>query len=197
MFTAWFADARAAVRPLPDAMALATTGPGGRASVRMVLLKDFDGDGFVFYSNYRSRKARELARSARASLLFYWGALERQVRIEGRVTKGYPARVRCVLRHALPRQPAGRLGFPAERDDSRTARRWNSVAPPPPPVTPAQCRVRHTGEATASRPRRSKFWQGRDDRLHDRILYRRTRNGRWVAERLAPLNPLSGDRWLT
>ena len=87
MFATWFADARKSVRPLPHAMALATTGPGGRASVRMVLMKNFDAAGFVFYTNYRSRKARDLARNARASLLFYWGALERQVRIEGRVAK--------------------------------------------------------------------------------------------------------------
>jgi pyridoxamine 5'-phosphate oxidase len=87
MFATWFAEARASVKPLPQAMALATAGPGGRPSVRMVLLKGFDAAGFVFYTNYRSRKAAELAQNARASLLFWWGSLERQVRIEGRVTK--------------------------------------------------------------------------------------------------------------
>src|SRR5262245_64431618 len=87
MFAAWFADARRSVKPLPHAVALATAGPGGRPSVRMVLMKGFDADGFVFYTNYRSRKARELASNARASLLFYWGSLERQVRIEGKVAK--------------------------------------------------------------------------------------------------------------
>jgi pyridoxamine 5'-phosphate oxidase len=185
MFSAWFADARAAVRPLPDAMALATTGPGGRASVRMVLLKDFDGDGFVFYSNYRSRKARELARNARASLLFYWGALERQVRIEGRVTK---VTRRESDAYFATRSRGSQLGAWAspqsetiadraalEQRCAAAAARYAGAVPRPP----------YWGGYRLA-PEAIEFWQGRDDRLHDRILYRRTRNGRWVAERLAP-----------
>src|SRR5687768_1880314 len=85
-FAKWYAEARAVVKPHPNAAALATAA-GGRASVRMVLVKDHDRNGFVFYTNYASRKARELRCSARASLLFYWGTLERQVRVDGRIEK--------------------------------------------------------------------------------------------------------------
>src|SRR5262249_22848673 len=86
-FSRWYQRALQKVRPLPDAVALATASANGQPSVRMVLLKGFDAHGFVFYTNYRSRKGRELARNARASLAFHWSSLERQVRIDGRVAR--------------------------------------------------------------------------------------------------------------
>ena len=86
-FAQWYQEAQAVVKPLPEAAALATATGAGHPAVRMVLLKGYDARGFVFYTNYRSRKGRELARNSRATLLFYWGGLERQVRIEGRVAK--------------------------------------------------------------------------------------------------------------
>jgi len=185
MFAAWFADARKSVKPLPHAMALATTGPGGRASVRMVLLKDFDAAGFVFYTNYESRKARELAENARASLLFYWGALERQVRIEGKVAK---VTRRESDEYFATRSRGSQLGAWAS-PQSRTiadraaldrlcaaaVARYAAAVPRPP----------HWGGYRLA-PEAIEFWQGREDRLHDRILYRRRRNGSWATERLAP-----------
>jgi pyridoxamine 5'-phosphate oxidase len=86
-FAQWYERAQAAVKPLPEAVALATATRAGHPSLRMVLLKSFDAHGFVFYTNYRSRKGRELARNPRASLLFYWGEDGRQVRVDGRVQK--------------------------------------------------------------------------------------------------------------
>ncbi|HEX6007794.1 MAG TPA: pyridoxal 5'-phosphate synthase, partial [Burkholderiales bacterium] len=86
-FALWYDEACAVERPLPHAVALATSAPDGQPSLRMVLLKGFDAHGFVFFTNYLSRKGRELEKNNRASLLFYWGTLERQVRIEGRIAK--------------------------------------------------------------------------------------------------------------
>ena len=185
MFAAWFADARKSVKPLPHAMALATTGPGGRASVRMVLMKDFDAAGFVFYTNYRSRKARELSRNARAGLLFYWGSLERQVRIEGKVTKVarresdeyFATRPRGSQLGAWASPQSATIADRAalDRRQAAAAARYAGAVPRPP----------YWGGYRLA-PESIEFWQGRADRLHDRILYRRIRGGRWVTERLAP-----------
>lgn len=184
-FAKWFEEARAAVTPLPHAMALATAGRTGRPSVRMVLLKDYDAAGFVFYTNYSSRKARELAANTSASLLFYWGALERQVRIEGRAQKVarkasdeyFATRPRGsqLSAWASPQSDkvAGRAAL--ERLYAEAADRHAATVPCPP----------YWG-GYRLRPETVEFWQGRPDRLHDRILYRRGRGGRWRIERLAP-----------
>jgi pyridoxamine 5'-phosphate oxidase len=184
-FAKWFDEARAATKPLPQAMALATATRGGRPSVRMVLMKDFGPAGFVFYTNYRSRKARELKRGARASLLFYWGGLERQVRIDGRVEK-VPRRESDAYFATRPRGSqlsawaspqsdvlSGRAVL-EQRYAAAAARHTGNVPRPP-----------HWGGYRLV-PGVIEFWQGRSDRLHDRIVYRRTRNGRWQIERLAP-----------
>ena len=183
-FSQWYERALAAVKPLPDAVALATTSPGGRPSLRMVLLKGFDAHGFVFYTNYRSRKGRELARNPRGTLLFYWGSLERQVRIEGRVTRISPresddyfaTRPRggqlSAWASAQSARVAGRAAL--ERRFAAYARRYPGPVPRPP----------HWGGYRLA-PDAIEFWQGREDRLHDRILYRLAR-GRWRVERLAP-----------
>jgi len=184
-FAKWFDDARASVRPHPHAMALATAGPGGRVSARMVLMKDFDAAGFVFYTNYRSLKARELERNARASLLFYWGGLERQVRIEGRIARVsrresdeyFATRPRGSQLGAWASPQSRTIPDRAALDElyAAAAARYAGVVPRPP----------HWGGYRLA-PEAIEFWQGRDDRLHDRILYRRARNGRWLIERLAP-----------
>jgi pyridoxamine 5'-phosphate oxidase len=184
-FQKWFDEARAAVKPHPHAMALASVGSGGRPSMRMVLMKDFDADGFVFYTNYASRKARELAGNPRASLLFYWGALDRQVRIDGKIAK--VAR-RESDEYFATRPRGSQLGAWAspqsetmpersvlEQRFADAAARHARVVPRPP----------HWGGYRLA-PEAIEFWQGRDDRLHDRILYRRARNGLWSIERLAP-----------
>jgi pyridoxamine 5'-phosphate oxidase len=184
-FAQWYEQAQAAVKPLPHAAALATTTGAGQPSLRMVLLKGYDAHGFVFYTNYRSRKGRELARNARATLLFYWGVLERQVRIEGRVTKVtaresddyFATRPRGSQLAAWASNQSTRLAGRGalERRFSSIARKYSEAVPRPP----------HWGGYRLA-PETIEFWQGREDRLHDRILYRRARGGRWAIERLAP-----------
>jgi pyridoxamine 5'-phosphate oxidase len=184
-FAQWYAEAQAAVKPLPEAAALATATGAGHPSLRMVLLKGYDARGFVFYTNYRSRKGRELARNARATLLFYWGELERQVRVEGRVAK-VPARESDEYFATRPRgsqlaawasnqsmKLAGRAAL--EGRFASLSRKYAEAVPRPP----------HWGGYRLA-PEAIEFWQGRADRLHDRILYRRARGGRWAIERLAP-----------
>ena len=184
-FARWYEHALGSVKPLPDAVALASATRVGRPSLRMVLLKGFDAHGFVFYSNYASRKGRELARNARASLLFYWGGLERQVRVDGRVEK-VPARESDAYFATRPRGSqlsawasaqsetvAGRAAL--ERRFAAYAREYSGAVPRPP----------HWGGYRLA-PDAIEFWQGREDRLHDRILYRRGPRGRWIIERLAP-----------
>ena len=184
-FARWYEEALAAVKPLPDAVALATATRAGHPSLRMVLLKDFDAHGFVFYTNYRSRKGRELARNARASLLFYWGELERQVRVDGSAAK-VTARESDEYFATRPRgsQLSAWASAQSEVVASRAAleRRFAAFARKYPGAVP---RPPHWGGYRLV-PETIEFWQGREDRLHDRILYRRGPRGRWVTERLAP-----------
>jgi len=184
-FARWYGEAQAVVKPLPDAVALATATPAGHPSLRMVLLKGFDAHGFVFYTNYRSRKGRELARNPRATLLFYWGEFERQVRIDGRVEKlmagesdeYFATRPRGsqLSAWASPQSALVAGRGPLERRFAAFARKYPDAVPRPP----------HWGGCRLV-PEVFEFWQGREDRLHDRILYRRVRGGRWRIERLAP-----------
>ena len=183
-FAKWFEEARTIVKPHPHAMALATA-IGGRASVRMVLMKGFDDAGFVFYSNYASVKARELDRSGRASLLFYWGALERQVRVEGKVERVsrresddyFATRPRGsqLSAWASPQSETIPDRGALERRFAAAAAKYGGRVPRPP----------YWGGYRLI-PETIEFWQGRDDRLHDRIRYRRARSGVWLIERLAP-----------
>ena len=183
-FAKWYGEAQDAERPLPDAAALATSTARGRPSLRMVLLKGFDAHGFVFYTHYRSRKGRELARNPRCVLLFYWGRLERQVRIEGAVARVAPresdeyfaTRPRgSQLSAWASAQSAALPGRAAlERRFTAFERRYPESVPRPP----------HWGGYRLA-PEAIEFWQGRDDRLHDRILYHLAQ-GRWRVERLAP-----------
>ncbi len=184
-FARWYERALEKVKPLPDAVALATASPGGHPSLRMVVLKGFDAHGFVFYTNYRSRKGRELARNARASLLFYWGDLQRQVRVDGHVTKitaresdeYFATRPRGSQLSAWASAQSVKVASRAALESRFTAfaRKYPGAVPRPP----------HWGGYRLA-PDAVEFWQSRDDRLHDRILYRRTPRGRWGIERLAP-----------
>lgn len=184
-FGEWYERALAVEKPLPHAVALATATRSGRPSARMVLLKSFDAQGFVFFTNYRSRKGQELARNARGMLLFYWGSLERQVRIEGRIAKVsrresedyFATRPRGsqLSAWASPQSEAVPGRAVLEQQMSELAIRYPDQVPCPP----------HWGGYRLI-PEAIEFWQGREDRLHDRILYRRSRSGRWIIERIAP-----------
>ena len=184
-FRRWYAEAGEAGIRAPQAMALATAGADGAPSVRMVLLKGADEDGFVFFTGYVSRKAAELDANPRAALLFHWDALGRQVRIEGRVERVpgqesdayFATRPRGAQLAAAASQQSSVLRDRAEIDDrvAELAREHEGSDVRRPDHWGGYRLVPHTYE----------FWQHRDDRMHDRLRYRRS-NGDWVVERLSP-----------
>jgi pyridoxamine 5'-phosphate oxidase len=181
-FERWFEDALRAKLPLPNAMTLATASAGGAPTARIVLLKGIDG--FVFYTNYRSRKGQEIEAKSTACLLFLWSDLERQVRIEGEVEK---VSARDSDEYFVTRPLGARLSAWASNQSEgvasrevlekamEEARRRHGNNPPRPP---------HWGGYRLL-PRAIEFWQGRADRLHDRLLYERAGAG-WKIQRLAP-----------
>jgi pyridoxamine 5'-phosphate oxidase len=183
-FEAWYQEAAAAVRA-PEAMAVATAAENGAPSLRMVLLKGFDERGFVFFTGYDSRKGRDLSANPRAAILFYWDPLGRQVRIEGPTARtsheendGYfHSRPRASQIAALASQQSQEL---ESRDalDTRVAALTAELEGRDVPLPPSWGGFRLAPEAY-------EFWQHREDRLHDRLRYRRAEDG-WVLERLSP-----------
>jgi pyridoxamine 5'-phosphate oxidase len=184
-FRAWLDDASAAAIREPTAGALATASKDARPSARMLLLKGFDQRGFVFSTNYESRKARELEENPWASLLFHWDPLERQVRIEGRVFKIGGEESDAIFR-ARPR--GARLGSWASPQSRAIATREALE------TRLRQMQRRFPGEVPRPpfwggyrlEPARLEFWQAGENRLHDRLLYARLPDGSWQVERLAP-----------
>lgn len=189
MFDRWLGDAIAADLPEPNAMVIATAEPSGRPSARMVLLKGVTEFGFVFYTNLLSRKGRELAANPSCSLLFPWYPLERQVRVDGVASQLLREEVRDYFR-SRPRGAqlgawASHQSHPvADRAEleaayAAMARRFPEGGEIPPPTEWGGFVVR---------PQVVEFWQGRRDRLHDRLVYRRRPPGEdgWMIERLAP-----------
>jgi pyridoxamine 5'-phosphate oxidase len=184
-FESWFADAVAAQVPEPNAMTLATATRDGVPSARIVLLKGVDAQGFVFYTDYRSRKAAELTENPLGALVFLWKEIERQVRITGSVSRVTVAESEAYYRS----RPLGsRLGawtshqsaVIASRDELEarlrevTTRFVDGDVPLPP----------HWGGFRVV-PDELEFWQGRENRLHDRLRYERTESG-WTISRLSP-----------
>jgi len=183
-FGVWMVEAIHAQVPEPTAMTLATVGENGRPSARIVLLKGVDPRGFVFYTNYESRKGRDLAAHPYAALTFMWKELERQVRIEGTVEKVSPDESDAYF---ATRPLGSRIGAWASPQSARIEnrgwleKRWAELTaqhgenPPRPP---------HWGGYRVL-PERLEFWQGRLSRLHDRVVYRREGDA-WRIERIAP-----------
>ncbi|MCG3190362.1 MAG: Pyridoxine/pyridoxamine 5'-phosphate oxidase [Burkholderiaceae bacterium] len=183
-FETWLEQAIKAQLPEPNAMTLATVGADGRPSTRVVLIKGLDARGLVWYTNYDSRKGRELARQAYAALQFHWVELERVVRIEGRVEKVSDAESDA---YYASRPLDSRIGAWASPQSEPIASRAVLVANaakvaakhglhPPRPA--------HWGGYRLA-PDRWEFWQGRKSRLHDRVRYTLDA-GRWLRQRLAP-----------
>jgi len=184
-FALWFGDAQTSGNLQPDAMALATSTPDGRPSLRMVLLKAFDADGFVFYTNYGSQKGRELEANPLAAAVMYWPELHRQVRIAGTVGRLSRQESETYFR-ARPRDAqisalASRQSRPI-RSRGDLERRFEDVE------------ARHAGTelplpedwgGLRLSPDSLEFWQGQQSRLHDRIRYVRER-GTWRIVRLQP-----------
>jgi pyridoxamine 5'-phosphate oxidase len=184
-FALWFEQALKSELPEPNAMTVATVGADNRPSTRVVLIKGFDARGIVWYTNYESRKGRELAGNRFAALQFHWVELERVVRIEGRVEKTGADESDAYF-HSRPLD--SRLGAWASPQSQVIASRAVLVAnaakaaarhalnPPRPP---------HWGGYRLV-PDRWEFWQGRKSRLHDRLCYTQQPDGSWLRERLAP-----------
>ncbi len=185
-FAKWFADAQAAILKLPNAMTLATATREGRPSARVVLLKDFDEQGFVFFTNYESQKGQELEANPQATLVFYWDKLDRQVRISGRVTK-------------TSRQES-EIYFNTRPLDSRLGA-WASKQSR---VIPSRKLLEDEMQQFIEKyadgevplpsywggyrlaPDQIEFWQNRTGRLHDRFRYSRQNDNQWLIERLSP-----------
>jgi pyridoxamine 5'-phosphate oxidase len=185
-FRSWFDEALAADLHEPNAMTLATATPEGRPSARVVLLKGFDERGFVFYTSYVGRKSEELETNPNCALVFYWGELERQVRVEGRASRvseeesdeyfgSRPRGSRLGAWASEQSRPVEGRGALEERLRGLEAEYEGREVPRPPFWGGYQVE-----------PEVIEFWQGRENRLHDRLVYRRSDNGEWGRERLQP-----------
>jgi pyridoxamine 5'-phosphate oxidase len=185
-FDKWFQEVEAAKLPEPNAMILSTVSRQGRPSSRVVLLKGVDGRGFVFYSNYESRKGREIELNPQVALLFPWVALERQVEVEGALAKISREESEAYF-HSRPRlsqlaawasqQSAVISGRGVLEEAMKTLDQKYHGQEIPLPSNWGGYRVN---------PETVEFWQGRRSRLHDRLRYRREKSGDWAVERLSP-----------
>ncbi len=185
LFRNWLEEARAAVGYDADAMAVATATPGGGPSVRMVLLKDVDERGLVFFTNYSSRKGAELEVNPRAALLWHWPALGRQVRVEGRVTRVDRAESEAYARSRPRQSQLSALASPQSQvvpDREWLERRVEDLDRE---HSRAELPVRDDWGGYRVEPEAWEFWVHRDNRLHDRHRYERTADG-WRVDRLAP-----------
>lgn len=187
LFAGWYEEAKKSEPDVPEAMTLASVGPDGTPSARMVLLKDFDAAGFVFYTNYQSRKGEQLQAHPKAALLFHWKSLKRQVRIEGPIAKTTPEEADAYF---ATRQRGSQIGawaseqsrplesrFALEKRVAEFGARYLVGAVPRPPHW----------SGFRLQPTLIEFWQDQAFRLHDRLEYRRTSaEAPWTTRTLYP-----------
>lgn len=183
-FRTWFDEATQAKILEPNAMTLATASPDGVPSARIVLLKGLDERGFVFYTNYESHKGQELSQNPHAALVFWWGALERQVRVAGTIDRVSDAESEAYF-HSRPE--GSQLGAWASNQSRPTTREQLEQRM-------ADLKAQYAGKTIPKpehwggfrlKPKIIEFWQGRSSRLHDRLVYRQQGDS-WTIERLAP-----------
>jgi pyridoxamine 5'-phosphate oxidase len=185
-FQKWYEEAMAVIPILPNAMTLATATRDALPSARVVLLKEFDERGFVFYTNYESQKSRELDENPRATLSFYWAELERQVRITGSVTRTSREESEIYFR-TRPRD--SQLGAWASKQSEVISNREvleDKMARLVADYEGREVPLPDEWGGFRLAPELIEFWQGRPSRLHDRLRYTRQRNGLWLIERLSP-----------
>ncbi len=185
-FEKWFEEAREADVPEQNAMTLATATSDGRPSARIVLLKGFSDEGFVFYTNYLSRKGKEIGKNPLGALTFFWPSMERQIRIEGTLEKVSREQSEKYFHSRPKNSQIGAIASPQSQEiDGRDGleKKWNELE------------AEYEGKDVPKpsfwggyilKPRMIEFWQGRPSRLHDRILYKKTDNKNWKKVRLAP-----------
>lgn len=182
-FNNWFADARNAGIQEPNAMVLSTVADTGRPSSRVVLLKEFTDRGFVFFTNYYSRKGRELSKNNFACINFWWPVLERQVRIEGSIEKISEEESDAYFSSRPPESQAGAIVSP--QSEVISSRQWLEEKYLHVQSSHNLQRPAHWGGYILTADV-FEFWQGRPGRLHDRLQYVKTETGSWKIQRLAP-----------
>jgi pyridoxamine 5'-phosphate oxidase len=185
-FQRWFGDAFEAKLPMPDAMSLATVTPDGRPTARMVLLKQVDAEGFVFFTNYQSSKARQLEFNPYAALVFYWPQLERQVRVEGKVEKTSAEESAAYFKTRPRESQIGAWASPQSEVISAREileQRAHELAEQ---YCDREIECPEHWGGYRLQPERIEFWKGRVGRLHDRILYELQADETWAIKRLAP-----------
>jgi pyridoxamine 5'-phosphate oxidase len=185
-FRLWFGEVAEARGAEPNAMILATATADGNPSARTVLLKQFDAAGFVFFSNYESQKGSQLAANPRAELVFYWGELERQVRIHGNTEPVTRSETEAYFRSRPLGSQIGAAVSPQSQviaDRRQLDERYAELLAE---YQDKSVPLPENWGGTRVIPETIEFWQGRTSRLHDRLRYRRSAEGGWTIERLAP-----------